>query len=105
VTHESTRVQHCTLTASFDLFKRFDCLVGHFGSGAPSFVVVAVAVVGVAVAGAKHHAAVVAAAAAVQVLVTILGDGVVPRLCEEEGVHWKDEDESLADRGHLQNGD
>jgi hypothetical protein len=99
-------VHHCTLTASFDLFKRFDCLVGHFGSGAPSFVVVAVAVVGAAVAGAKHHVAVVAAAAAaVQVLVTILGDGVVPRLCEEEGVHWKDEDESLADRGHLQNGD
>jgi hypothetical protein len=92
-------VQHCTLTASFDLFKQFDCLVRHFGSGAPSFVVVAV--VGAAVAGAKHHLAVVA----VEVLVAILGDGVVPRLCEEEGVHWKDEDESLAERGHLQNGD
>jgi hypothetical protein len=97
-------VHHCTLTASFDLFKRFDCLVGHSGSGAPSFVVVAVAVVGAAVAGAKHHVAVVAAAA-VEVVVTILGDGVEPRLCEGEGVHWKDEDESLAERGHLQNGD
>jgi hypothetical protein len=39
------------------------------------------------------------------VLVTILGDGVVPRLCEEEGVHRKDEDGNLADRDHLQNGD
>jgi hypothetical protein len=86
---------HCTLTASLDLFR-------HFGSGAPSFVVVAV--VGAVVAGAKHHVAVVAAAA-VEVVVTILGDGVEPRLCEGEGVHWKDEDESLAERGHLQNGD
>jgi hypothetical protein len=93
-------VQHCTLTASFDLFKQFDCLTEHFGSGTPSFVVVAV--VGAADAGAKHHLAV---AAAVEVLVAILGDGVVPRLCEKEGVHWKDEDESLAERGHLQNGD